>query len=352
MGPQTVRLWGRMEASLSNFLLLVAAGIAGAAFGLPMRYFRGWRWEHVWIGQALTSNIIFPLGTLLLLWPAFRPHVGVNLAARGLLVLMLGVLWGLGGIGYGISLVRLGLSFTYSVLFSVTTVCGALLPFCIRLQSRPPHLLTFLLGLLFCVLGAVAVGRAAARRSLERKETSDQISSLAVPVARGSYTSSLLIVLFAGVFSAAMGMALVLNEGLISGLVKGGVSAVMAPLIVWVPLGIGSGSVSIAFGLYCAHRSASLAGLYQAFPLRNWLLVTVMGVLGFGVLLLYGLGASAEGHPSKNVAWAVYMTSYILFGNCFGLMTREWKDCSLRTYAELLAGITLLLGAIGSLAVS
>ena len=326
--------------------------MAGAAFGLPMRYFRGWRWEHVWIGQALTSNIIFPLATLWLLWPAFRPHVAAVTVSRSLLLLMLGVMWGLGGIGYGISLVRLGLSFTYSVLFSVTTVCGALLPFCFRLQSQPLHLVTFFLGLLFCVLGAVAVGRAAARRSLERKEGSDQISSLAVPVPRGSYASSLLIVLLAGVFSTAMGMALVLNEGLVSGMVKGGVSAVVAPLLVWVPLGMGSGMVSIAFGLFCAHRSASLPGLYQAFPLRNWVLATIMGVLGFGVLLLYGLGASAEGHPSKNVAWAVYMTSYILFGNGFGLITREWKDCSVRTHVELMAGIALLLGAIGSLAVS
>ncbi len=317
-----------------------------------MRYFRGWRWEHVWIGQALTSNIIFPLGALWLLWPIFRMHVATVSPSRGLLLLVLGVMWGLGGIGYGISLVRLGLSFTYSVLFSVTTVCGALLPFCFRLQSRPPHLVTFFLGLTFCVLGAVAVGRAAAHRSLERQETRDQISTLAVPVARGSYASALLIVLLAGVFSAAMGMALVLNEGLVSGMVKSGVSAVVAPLMVWVPLGIGSGTVSIAFGLFCAYRSASLYGLYQSFPLRNWALVSVMGVLGFGVLLLYGLGASAQGHPSKNVAWATYMTSYILFGNSFGVITKEWKDCSVRTHVELLAGIALLLGAIGSLAVS
>ncbi len=341
-----------MKLAVFNLLLLVAAGIAGAAFGLPMRYFRGWRWEHVWVGQALTSNILFPLATLWLLWPAFRPHVAGLPASRGFLLLVLGVLWGLGGIGYGISLVRLGLSFTYSVLFSVTTVCGALLPFCIRLQSRPPHLLTFFLGLLFCVLGAVAVGRAAAHRSLERKESSDQINNLAVPVARGSFASSLVIVLLAGVFSTAMGMALVLNEGLVGDLVKSGVSAAFAPILVWVPLGIGSGAVSIAFGFFCAYRSASLAGLYRSFPLRNWGLVTVMGVLGFGVLLLYGLGASAEGHPSKNVAWAIYMTSYILSGNSLGVITREWKDCSRHTHVELAAGIILLLGAIGSLAVS
>ncbi|HKS97823.1 MAG TPA: L-rhamnose/proton symporter RhaT, partial [Terriglobia bacterium] len=129
-----------MNPSILALAALVLAGVAGASFAWPMKHFRGWRWEHVWVGQALTSNVIFPLLTLVILWPLFRDYMTAVPAPRYGTLFVMGMLWGLGGIGYGMSLVLLGLSFTYSVLFSVTTVCGALLPMWIGLRARPAGL--------------------------------------------------------------------------------------------------------------------------------------------------------------------------------------------------------------------
>jgi len=335
-----------------NLVALALAGIAGASFALPMRYFRGWRWEHVWIGQALTSNLAFPLLTLALLWGQFRIHLTEFPVAREAVILALGVAWGMGGIGYGLSLVLLGLSFTYSIIFSVTTIFGALLPMWIGLRGRPEHLIWFALGLGLCVAGIIVIASAAARREKETSSRAGTLETLAVPVPPLPYKASLLLTVAAGFFSAAMGLALVVNEDLVNHLVTHGVSPAFAPLIVWVPLGVGSVTASLIFGFWCAWRTSSARSFLDSHPGRNWLLVTLMGVLGFGVLLLYGWGSTARGHPPKNVSWAVYMTVYILAGNAIGLLTREWKNCSRATYAELTAGIALLLGAIVSLAMA
>ncbi|MHB8655730.1 MAG: L-rhamnose/proton symporter RhaT [Terriglobia bacterium] len=341
-----------MDIPFFNLAMLALAGIAGASFGLPMKYFRGWRWEHVWIGQSLTANVVFPLATLLFFWPIFKTHLTSVPTGRYLALVVLGMIWGLGGIGYGLSLALFGLSFTYSVLFSVTTICGAVLPLWIGLRARPAHPFAFWLGLGFCLAGTVLVARAAARRSREREHISGPTNVLPIPVPQLSYTGSLCLALLAGVFSASMGLALVVNEDLVDSLLKVGISPVIAPLIVWAPLGLGAGLVAISYGLWCAFRSSSLRSFYRAHPRRNWTLVNLMGVLGFGVLLLYGFGASAQGHPTKNVAWAVYMASFILSGNGIGVLTQEWQDCSRHTRLQLLGGIVFLLGAIGSLAVS
>jgi L-rhamnose-H+ transport protein len=346
------RTFHDMHATVFNLVMLALAGVAGASFAWPMKHFRGWRWEHVWIGQALTSTLAFPLLTLALLWPIFRGHMPEVPAGRLVAMVALGTAWGLGGIGYGLCLVLLGLSFTYSVIFSVTTVFGALLPMWIGLRARPAHLLSFGLGLALCVVGITVIADAAARREGETPGQGPASEILALPVPRLSYKTSLLLAVLAGFFSAAMGLALVVNEDLVNHLVKGGVSPVLAPLIVWVPLGVGSTLVALIFGLWCALRSASVRRFYQSYPLRNWLLVSLMGILGFGVLLLYGLGSTARGHPPRNVSWAVYMTIYILAGNAIGLLTREWEHCSLRTYMQLAVGIAFLLGAIVSLALS
>jgi len=341
-----------MHATVFNLVMLTLAGVAGASFAWPMKHFRGWRWEHVWIGQALTSTLAFPLLILALLWPIFRAYMSEVPAGRLVVTVMLGTAWGLGGIGYGLCLVLLGLSFTYSVIFSVTTVFGALLPMWIGLRARPAHLLTFSLGLALCVTGIAVIANAAARRKDESSGRDSLSEMLAMPVPRLSYRTSLLLAILAGLFSAAMGLALVINEDLVNHLIQGGVSPVLAPLIVWVPLGVGSTLVALIFGLWCALRSASVRVFHQSHPLRNWLLASLMGTLGFGVLLLYGLGSTATGHPPRNVSWAVYMTVYILAGNGIGLLTGEWERCSLRTYMQLAVGITFLLGAIVSLGVS
>lgn len=341
-----------MNAAYLDFVILGLAGFAGASFGWPMKHFRGWRWEHVWIGQALTSNLVYPLVMLAALWPLFRTTVTSIPPLRYFELITLGILWGIGGIGYGLSLTNLGLSFTYSVLFSVTTVCGALLPLWIGLGNRPAHMLTFCLGLMLCVSGTVVLARAGAARSKGRADCGTQINPLAMPLPQLSYASSLLLALTAGVFSASMGLALVLNAQLVNGLIKHGVSSVVAPLIVWAPLGVGAGLAAISYGILCALEAGSLSSFHRKHPVWNWTLVNLMGVLGFGGILLYGLGASGRGHPPENVAWATYMASFILSGNGIGLLTNEWKNCERRTHIQLFFGIAMLLGAIGTLAIS
>lgn len=341
-----------MSASYSELLILALAGFAGAAFGWPMKYFRGWAWEHVWVGQSLTSNLIYPLATLAVLWPLFRATATSISPVHYFELISLGVLWGIGGIGYGLSLTNLGLSFTYSVLFSVTTVCGAVLPLWIGQGNRPAHMLAFCLGLTLCVSGTVVLARAGAARSKGRVDPGTQIGPLAMPLPQLSYVSSLLLALIAGVFSASMGLALVLNAHLVNGLIKHGVSSVVAPLIVWAPLGVGAGLVAISYGVLCALGAGSLPSFHREHPVWNWTLVNLMGVLGFGGMLLYGLGASGRGHPPENVAWATYMASFILSGNGIGLLTNEWKDCKRRTLVQLFFGVAMLLGAIGTLGIS
>jgi L-rhamnose-H+ transport protein len=335
-----------------HLFVLGLAGFAGASFGWPMKYFRGWRWEHVWIGQSLTANVIYPMIMLISLWPLFEASLTRVSPTRYLLMILLGVLWGVGGIAYGLSLVVLGLSFTYSVLFSVTTLCGALLPMWMDLRSRPSNMVAFYLGLALCVCGTLIVAHAGAGRSKQQKNSRDQVDPLALPLPRLPYVVSLVVALAGGVFSSSMGLALALNADLVNQLLKLGVSPVVAPLIVWVPLGLGSGLVAISYGLRCAFKSGSLQSFYQHNPVWNWALVSLMGVLGFGGMLLYGLGASGHGHPPENVAWATYMTFFILSGNCIGLLAKEWKGCQQQTYLNLFLGILLLLAAIGTLAVS
>jgi hypothetical protein len=80
-----------MQIEAFNLVMLALAGVAGASFAWPMKHFRGWRWEHVWIGQALTSNLAFPWLTFVLLWPLLRAYAAEVPAGRYVVMVMLGM---------------------------------------------------------------------------------------------------------------------------------------------------------------------------------------------------------------------------------------------------------------------
>ena len=252
-----------MHTTFFNLAMLALAGVAGASFAWPMKHFRGWRWEHVWIGQALTCNLAFPLLMLAFLWPLFRGFVAEVPAGRFALMVLLGMAWGLGGIGYGLCLTLLGLSFTYSVIFSVTTIFGALLPMWIGLHARPAHPLSFSLGLGLCIAGITVIARAAARReSGELQVSPTPPESWPYLSRRISYKSSLLLAVLAGLFSAAMGLALVINEDLCepSGSRRGFASAGPADCVGSARLG--SSFVALGFGFWCAPAFRQYALLF------------------------------------------------------------------------------------------
>ncbi len=335
------------EASIA---ILALAGITQASFAWPMRYFRGWRWEHVWVGQALTANLIFPIAFLALNWPKLRDaFAGVSFGQWAALFLF-GVLWGIGGIGYGISLTSLGLSFTYSLVFGITTLAGALLPLFWPGLSHPRDPILFVAGLTLCIAGSIAFSRAGERRQRERQLLHAQTLDLVMPVPRLSFSAALIIAIFAGLFSASMGLALSFNDDLVKGAMRLGATPLIAPLVVWIPLSLGAGFIALAYGMGCGLRFHSIPFFWRKFAARNWLLTAGMGILGFGGMLLYGLGASGRHHPSKGVAWGLYMCAFILMGNALGFFTGEWQNCSRRTRVLLGGGIGALLGAVVSLA--
>src|SRR5437763_15173564 len=106
-----------MSDQFACLLLLATAGFVQASFALPVKYFRSWRWEQMWVAQAVTSNLLFPL-----LWAGLLPSQFWSLAAtvpatEWLMFYGLGLLWGIGGAAYGLTLTRLGISFAYSFVF-------------------------------------------------------------------------------------------------------------------------------------------------------------------------------------------------------------------------------------------
>jgi L-rhamnose-H+ transport protein len=327
-----------MKAAMNEqticFLLLAASGVIQACFGLLVKGIRGWRWEQMWLAQTLFSNLVFPL-----LWAALLPDAFWRTIASVPLSTWLGsyawgALWGLGGVAYGLTLTRLGVFFANSLVFGITTLTGALLPFFFKVVPGPNRPGSFAAGLVVSIVAVVILG--ALRRG------NDSPTMIKLPFGTPSYSWALFLAVFAGVFSAGYGLAVAFGFHAVSKLLQAGISAASAPLIVALPVNLGSATVAVAIALACGRRNGSMPLLFRAHPARNWGLSVLMGLCCTGGVFLYGVGTSAHGHPAPNAAFGIFMTLYILGGNAIGGLLGELRG---RSPIGILFGTTGLLAS-------
>jgi L-rhamnose-H+ transport protein len=326
-----------MTGQLQCILLIAIAGFVQAAFVLPIKYFRDWRWEQMWVAQAITCSLCA------LVWAAFLPFAFWRLAAalplhHWVLCYGFGLLWGVGGVAYGLTVTRLGISFTYSFVFGVTILVGALLPFLLDPTQRPAKPYAFAEGLLLGLIGIVLIGL------VHRGRRENDL--MALPFSAPRYRWALCLAVSAGVFSACYGLAFSLHVGAVTSLVKRGSSTNFASSVVALPLYLGSASFAVPFGLVCARRTGTLGFFVRSKDSRNWALAMAMGICGVGGSLFYGWATTRQGHLPPNISYCILTILFIFAGNGIAYCMGELRHRSLRAHTTILASLACLIIAV------
>jgi L-rhamnose-H+ transport protein len=307
-----------LPAELRAFLLLAAAGLFQAAFALPMKHTRGWRWEQVWAAQSVTANFLFPLVWAALVPGAFWVQAAHIPPSHWITSYGWGLLWGAGGIAYGLALTRLGMAFANSFIMGVTIVTGALLPLAFKSTGLPPRPFSFMAGLILCILATALIG-------LFRRSGTQQ-PLMAMPFKMNSYGKVLAVAMASGFLCASYGLAFAFNYETVQAFSSGGVSALSGSLAILLPVYLGGASLAIPVAIACAAKSGSLSLFVSGAAGRNWLLALVMGVCAAGTAICYNLGSTASGHPAPNVSFAIFMTFLVLGGVALGMVTGEMRE--------------------------
>src|SRR5678816_311765 len=140
-------------------------GFASGSFYIPFKKVKGWHWESYWIVGGLFSWLIVPPLAAFITVPGFAEIIRQTDSSTLALTYMFGLLWGIGGLTYGLGVRYLGVSLGSSIILGLCMVFGALIPaifydfspvegkdtFSMMIGSVWGR--TVLLGLLVCVLG-------------------------------------------------------------------------------------------------------------------------------------------------------------------------------------------------------
>jgi len=77
----------------------------------------------------------------------------------------------------------------------------------------------------------------------------------------------------------------------------------------------------------------------------NWAMAILTGILWYGQFFFYGFGhfyiMKVAGF--EQACWAIHMILLILLGTLIGIVFKEWKSCRARTYAALALALGLLI---------
>lgn len=217
-------------------LLIIAIGSFGQSSSyVPINKVKGWSWESFWLIQGVFAWLVFPLLGALLAIPAGSNLIELWGTGGALPAIIYGVLWGVGGLTFGLSMRYLGVALGQSIALGTCAGFGTLFP---ALFAGKDLLhgdgLMLLIGVCITLAGIAVIGYAGSLRS---KNMSEEEKKAAVK--DFALTKGLLVALLAGVMSACFALGLDAGTPIKDAALAGGVAPLYAglPVIFLVTLG-------------------------------------------------------------------------------------------------------------------
>jgi len=327
---------------------LHAVGASSAALCYaPQRYLHQWSWQTYWLLQAAGCWLVFPW---LFAWLTI-PELGAVLAeaprAAMLKSYLLGVVYGIGGIAFGVAIRHLGYSLTYALAIAISCILGTLLPPILAGQlgaTLAQHGAGYVVGGVLLGGGAMIVtGFAGFRRERE-------MADAAQPAAFNARVG-LPIVVLAGVLSAVFNLSLQAGQPIADIAAAHGAGHFQGNVI-YLFSNSGAFTTTLLYAGWLATRAGTwgeFLGTADGAGLgRNYLLSALTGLLWYLQFFFYGLGHVRMGTFAFS-SWAIHMILLILLSSGFGVGIGEWKAARPSTRLLVAVSIFLLLAAVGTI---
>ena len=354
-----------------NVLLgIIFHSIGGGASGswyMPYNWVKKWRWEIYWITGGIFSWLIMPFLAVVLTIPDWQE---ILRNADGIVVrntYLMGLLWGIGGLTYGLAIRYLGMSLGNSVLLGITSVVGSLgLPI---LRNVPgisdiiPDGLAFtdlfgstggqivLLGILILLAGIILSGRAGIKKDNDLKHVKEGVNS------EFSLSKGLIIAIISGVLSAFFSFGIDAGKNMAFAARSlaveqhynfltqegGSFKYLFENNIIFFVILWGGLTTNVIWStiLILKNRTGGDFVNKKTPLLKNYLFCALAGTTWFLQFFFYGMGETKIGNGASS--WTLHMATIILTANLWGFYRKEWKGVSKKTYRMILMGIGAIL---------
>jgi L-rhamnose-H+ transport protein len=355
-------------------------GFASATNFIPFRGIKRWSFEIYWIIQGFAAWIIAPL---LLCWIFVPDTFGIlNAVPRSTIytAIFWGMLWGVGGLTFGLSVRYLGIALGYAIALGFCTAFGTLIPPIMHGQlaaiAHERSGQVVIGGVCLCLV-AIAVNGAAGW--LKEHEVTEEEKAEAGE-RDFSFARGLTVAVFAGIMSSFFAVGLDSGKPIADiakqRLLADGRLDLWQNLPVLIVVLWGGFLTNLVWSVFLIIRNRSageflgdpgsnplrsakvsgytIAGFDPTDPallklstktlISNYLLAALAGVIWYFQFFFYSMGQTKMGQFEFS-SWTLHMASIILFATLWGILLKEWRGTSGKTKGLVTAGILLLIGA-------
>ena len=327
-----------MEIVIGLLIIAIGAFCQSSSY-VPINKIKQWSWESYWLVQGVFAWLVFPILGAMLAVPEGSSLFELYLShpKESLLTALFGVLWGVGGLTFGLSMRYLGVALGQSIALGTCAGLGTILT--PLLLGRPGDLTaSVVIGVVVTLLGIAVIGVAGHMKSQSLSEEEKRAA-----VKDFNFTKGIAVALLAGFMSACFNIGLGFGEVLNFGEATADIYKTL-PATFMVTLG---GFMTNA--IYCLYQNAHNKTFadYGKSSLwaNNLLFCALAGVLWYSQFfgLSLGKGFLTDSPSLMTFSWCILMALNVVFSNVWGIILKEWKGCSRKTIVVLLAGITILI---------
>ncbi|HEY1677227.1 MAG TPA: L-rhamnose/proton symporter RhaT [Candidatus Sulfotelmatobacter sp.] len=369
-------------------------GLASGSFYVPYKGVKGWAWETYWLAGGFFSWIIAPWILASLLTKDLFAVLGQAPASALFWAFFFGLLWGVGGLTFGLTMRYLGLSLGMAVVLGLCAAFGTLMPPIFRGEFMTQVVGTssgrvILLGIFVCLAGITAAGLAGI--SKERVMSPEQQKAA---IEEFNLRKGIGVAVLSGVMSACFAYGLAAGDPIKALTVQHGTAKLWQGLPVLVVVLVGGFLTNFVWCLILLarnrtgyqffhsriredgmkselvlesavdapsrevveHAGSARTAVLTELPaasspvhapmLRNYLLCALAGTTWYFQFFFYTMGESQMGRYGFS-SWTLHMASIIIFSSLWGIGFKEWKGAGARAGWLLTLALLLLVASTG-----
>jgi L-rhamnose-H+ transport protein len=363
-------------------------GLASGSFYVPYKGVKKWSWETYWLVGGIFSWIICPWGFAYFMTKDLFHVLGQQSLSTLGWTYFFGVLWGLGGLTYGLTMRYLGLSLGTGVALGYCAAFGTLVPPIFK--ALTPNFSVFangtsiveiakstsgqvtLAGVGVCLVGIAIAALAGWTKEAEMPEEQKKKS-----IKEFNFKKGIAVATFCGIMSACFAFALQAGKDINAASLAAGTDKIWTGLpalpvlllggfttnFIWcVLLNFKNGSGYQYLAAYVkkehAHHGGSGSGSGEhgagevvvgdaptdlKIPvLSNYLFSALAGATWYFQFFFYTMGATQMGKYDF-ASWTLHMASIIIFATMWGWIFHEWKGSSKKAHLLIGGGIATLI---------
>jgi L-rhamnose-H+ transport protein len=343
-------------------------GFASGSFYMPFKKVKGWHWEVFWLVGGLFSWLIVPPLAACLTVPGFSSIISHTSSSTLGYTYLFGLLWGFGGLTYGLGVRYLGMSLGNSIVLGFCSTFGALVPSIyynihpVAGKTNLNELLNtdwgriVLFGVVVCLLGIFVCGRAGTMKerelSNEDKKASQQKPNVGTEQSDQQKKQSfqqfdlkkgLIVAIFSGIMSACFNFGIEAGKPMAAEAVAEGLNPLFQNNVTYVVLLWGGLTTNLIWCLILSLKNRSFKDYGdRSTPLaRNYLFSALAGTTWYLQFFFYGMGESKLGNGASS--WILHMAFIILVANMWGIVLKEWGKVNRKTKNTFVIGLMAIL---------